>query len=33
MGEWGKQEDVRAAKREGGPAMLDAIDRAAKDRQ
>jgi 3-hydroxyisobutyrate dehydrogenase-like beta-hydroxyacid dehydrogenase len=31
MGEWGKQEDVRAAKREGGQAMLDAIDRAAKD--
>jgi 3-hydroxyisobutyrate dehydrogenase-like beta-hydroxyacid dehydrogenase len=31
MGEWGKQEDVRAAKREGGAAMLDAIDRAAKD--
>jgi 3-hydroxyisobutyrate dehydrogenase-like beta-hydroxyacid dehydrogenase len=33
MGEWGKQESVRAAKREGGAAMLDAIDRAAKDRQ
>jgi 3-hydroxyisobutyrate dehydrogenase-like beta-hydroxyacid dehydrogenase len=30
MGEWGKQEDVRAAKREGGAAMLDAIERAAK---
>jgi 3-hydroxyisobutyrate dehydrogenase-like beta-hydroxyacid dehydrogenase len=31
MGEWGKQESVRAAKREGGAAMLDAINRAAKD--
>jgi 3-hydroxyisobutyrate dehydrogenase-like beta-hydroxyacid dehydrogenase len=30
MGEWGKQEDVRAAKREGGAALLDAIERAAK---
>ena len=30
MGELGKQEVVRAAKREGGAAMLDAIDRAAK---
>jgi len=33
MGEFGKQEDVRAAKREGGAAMLDAIDRAASDRR
>jgi 3-hydroxyisobutyrate dehydrogenase-like beta-hydroxyacid dehydrogenase len=32
MGEWGKQDDVRAAKREGGAAMLDAIDRASKER-
>ena len=30
MGELGKQEPVRAAKREGGAAMLDAIDRATK---
>src|SRR5438477_2928944 len=30
MGELGKQEDVRAAKRQGGQATLDAIDRATK---
>ena len=30
MGEWGKQDSVRAAKREGGAAMLEAISQAAK---
>jgi hypothetical protein len=30
MGEFGKQESVRAAKREGGAAMLDAIESAIK---
>ena len=31
MGELGKREDVRAAKRTGGAALLDAINKAAKD--
>ena len=31
MGELGKQESVRRAKREGGAAMLDAIDKLSKD--
>ena len=30
MGELGKADAVRAAKREGGPAMLEAIEKAAK---
>ena len=32
MGELGKQDDVRAAKREGGAAMLDALNKAARER-
>ena len=32
MGELGKDDGVRAAKREGGAAMLDALNAAAKDR-
>jgi 3-hydroxyisobutyrate dehydrogenase-like beta-hydroxyacid dehydrogenase len=32
MGELGKQDNVRAAKTQGGAAMLDAIGKAAKDR-
>ena len=32
MGELGKQEDVRAAKTEGADALLDAVNRASKDR-
>ena len=31
MGELGKRDDVRAAKKTGGAALLDAIDKAAKD--
>src|SRR3954463_9782924 len=31
MGEFGKREDVRAAKKIGGAALLDAINKAAKD--
>lgn len=30
MGELGKQESVRAVKAAGGPAMLDAVEKAAK---
>ena len=30
MGELGKHEPVRAAKRDGGPAMLEAVQNAAK---
>jgi 3-hydroxyisobutyrate dehydrogenase-like beta-hydroxyacid dehydrogenase len=32
MGELGKREDIRTAKREGAAAMLDAINKAANDR-